>query len=160
MSRKITVFSKNTCVLLSTAIEEALKGVAAEYGLQIKTGSGQFDRDSYELKLQIGTRNEDGTVNTRESGEFKLFCRRYNLSANDLGRTFTHKGRVYTVIGLKSQNVRYPILVEDKDGHGFKFPQAPIVKALHPDLDPNGSFGRDKDGSGGRDISVSEFEAR
>ncbi len=149
MAQQITVFKKATCNLLSAAIEEALQAVAEEYGVKIKTGSGQFDEGSYELKLQIGTRNEDGSANSRESGEFKLFCKRYNLHPSDLGKNFSHRGKRFTVTGLKSANTRYPILVEDANGRGFKFPQSTVVKALHPDLDPNGAFGQKLDGSGG-----------
>ncbi len=119
-----------------------------------------FDATTCELKIKIAIVNADGVVATREANEFPRFCKMFNLDAEDLGRTFDSRGRGFTVTGIKPNNSKFPIIGTRDDGKSFKFPQAMVVRALHPDRDPDGSFGRLKDGTAGRDIETKAFEPR
>ena len=61
--------------------------------------------------------------------------------ASETGSFRDRRGRVYTVTGLKPGNPKFPVMVTRDDGKKFKYPASAVIRGLHPDRDPKGSFG-------------------
>lgn len=141
----ITTFDKATVRSLTIEIEAALQSVADAHGVSIKRGSASFDQSTIKLSIQIATIDDSGMVSTREAMKFPTFCKMFNLDPEDLGKTFHDQGRLFTVTGLKPGNPKFPVMVKRDDGREYKYPASTVVRGLHPDRDPKGSFGATRD---------------
>ena len=62
---------------------------------------------------------------------FAKHAARYGLVPTDIGRTFTAKGRAFTVAGCSPRSRKYPILCTDVDGREFKFQAAHVARELN-----------------------------
>lgn len=119
---KITEFNRKTCCSVSEQIEAHLAGLADELGIKITSKGGSYSDTSYTLKIECATISEDGQVQTKEATDFALYASRYGLEADDLGKTFTRSGDLYTIVGCKPRSRKYPILVRKSGGKLIKFP--------------------------------------
>lgn len=89
-------------------------------GYQVELGACTFGVDA-RFKLTVAPTNGE----SQTAADFKRYATRFGLKASDLGRTLPDGG---VVVGLKTRNKKYPILVE-KNGRRYKYP-ALMVKGL------------------------------
>jgi len=126
----ITRIDRPTCRLLRERINESLQTLADELGVEIEAGNASYSGANATFKLLISTKNTDGTVNSKEAENFKVYAYRWGLSPDDLYKTFDSKGETYKITGASPRASRYPILAERvSDSREFKFP-ADIIKRL------------------------------
>lgn len=105
---------------------EAAAQEAVGDGFIVEFGNGRFDERQVTLKMTI--RHEDAPDNLEQ--DFKSHCRRYGLSPDDFGQTFESFGTSYTVVGIKPNSRKYPIIAERGDGKRFKFDATQVRRAL------------------------------
>lgn len=104
-------------------IREALQDHLDDFdldGYDVKLGACRFDADAT-FKLTITPTNGE----SQTAADFKRCAARYGLKPSDLGQTLPDGG---VVVGLKTRNKKYPILVE-RQGRRYKYP-ALMVKGL------------------------------
>jgi hypothetical protein len=77
---------------------------------------------------------EDGTPTSKIGEDFKLYCHRYNLTPDDLGKEFSICADTYIIEGCKPRSSKYPILGKNvKTGKVYKFPASQVRIGLgHP----------------------------
>lgn len=127
----IQSIDRSTCRLLRDKINESLQELAQELGVTIEAGNASFTNSNVTFKVNIATKNEDGSVNTKEAEDFRRYAARYGLKPDDLGREFTSNGKRFKITGAKPRASRYPILAERiPDGKGYKFAPFQVQVAL------------------------------
>lgn len=106
----------------------ALQAVAAKHGLKVTANGGTVDFGSTTLKFMFAETGESGVVMTPQATEFQMFAEGYGLKSDDLGRTFTYAGKVYTIVGLKPRS-RLPILASSGE-RTYKFAAKDVARLL------------------------------
>lgn len=102
-------------------IEEALKDLGEKHGVVFSVGSANFLPTVATFKLEVATKAEDGTVNTKDAENFRSLCYLYQLRPEHLHKLLTFNGTQYKLVGLNPRSGKYPLIVERvSDGKGFK----------------------------------------
>ena len=126
-------FDREKIRRLRDQIANALKAIeykGDENGpISIKVGNARYTDNSVTFSLEVSTINDDGSVNTTESEDFKRSARRYGLDPQDLGRSFVHAGSQYKIVGCKPRSRKYPIICECA-GARFKFAPSTVKDAI------------------------------
>jgi hypothetical protein len=101
--------------LLRRQIEEVLKSspIGTEYSIEL--GRGIYSPSNLLLKINFIEKVGGHAVSQAEL-DWKRHSRSFDLKTEWLGKTFTDKGVVYTIIGLKPARRKYPVLTSYRDG--------------------------------------------
>jgi hypothetical protein len=126
---RITAFTQDTALALSTAIAKALQAVAAEHGLLLTLPAGKYTGQAFHQTLQF-TIARPTTPPSDARALFPLHARRYGLNPSDLDRAFEHNNVRYTLAGINPASREYPILATRHDGHPCKFQPDTVLTAL------------------------------
>lgn len=92
---------------------KALKEVEDKYAVEFSFHGGNYSPDNATLNLQISTVNKSGEVQSREFTDYKRYSKSKGLKVEWLGKKFTARGKTFKLLGFKSRNHRYPIIVEN-----------------------------------------------
>jgi len=118
----INKFDRANIRALNEAVIKAIQPVAEEFGIQIKAGGGTFTPTDYKMRLICAVQNTDGTYETPERADFKLFASLYGLTADDVDMEFIWNREKYKLVGIKSRSTKFPLIGQRiKDGKRFKF---------------------------------------
>jgi len=130
----ITQIDRSVCRLLRERLDISLKALAEELGVEIEAGNASFNGSNATFKLKISTKNNDGTVNSKEAEDFKMYAFRWGLKPEDLNKEVIINGETYRISGAKPRSSKYPILAEQltgsRAGTTFKFTPFRIQLAL------------------------------
>lgn len=107
--------------VLRERIQETLDGLAAELDVRIIVDHGTYSPNNCVYKLQVAE-FQNGQAMTREAEAFKRLANLYGVDLEALGKTFQWRGHEFTVVGLNTRRVKYPILADSAEGRRFKFP--------------------------------------
>lgn len=118
MSHNIT---KEHLRAVKSRLEEPLKEVAKELGIDLKWGAGRYGENG-SLKLELAALGDGGRPITTESKNFALFCSEIGLEPEDLYGTFTQGGETYRITGFNARAPKMPLQAERvSDGASMKF---------------------------------------
>ena len=107
---------------LRPQIEAALAPLAEKLDLDFKLAGATFDDTHVMFKLNVSTKNDDGSVNTPQAEDFKLYAEGYGLKPELLNTEITIDGNVFEIVGCKPRSHKYPILAKQKkNGKTYKF---------------------------------------
>lgn len=127
----ITKFDKATCRQVAPKVLDALKPLAESLGLSIRYAGGSYSDGVYTAKVEFGVMGGNGLAASREGEAFKELAHFYGLAADDLGKTFEHRGEKWTIIGLASRSEKFPLIVQrTRDGKRFKMSADPAAAAF------------------------------
>jgi len=113
--------NRGTAKNISERVMETLRSLEDELGVTFSQGNGSYDSATFSMKIKATIDSVDGSTQTPEMVDFEKQCFRFGFEPSDLGKTFTHAGDTYKIVGLKSKSRKYPILGEDAQGKTFKF---------------------------------------
>jgi hypothetical protein len=121
----------NTLRNIRADIDQSLEEIGAEYNVTLRTkGVARYDSKSFTVKVECFDLNEDGTERSPEREEFPRRATHFGLEPDDLDKTFSRKGELFKITGIKPTRPKYPVCAERViDGKKFKFP-AHYVKQL------------------------------
>ncbi len=120
---------RNVCKVLREKLDAKLAELGKELGMVVKaTGGARFSSESYTVKVEFAV-VKDGVSMTKEIRSWNSLAELYGFKVSDLNRQFTMRGEVYTIVGMKPDSPKYPILGRRADGKTFKF-EVDTVKRL------------------------------
>jgi hypothetical protein len=120
------MLDKKKCGEIRDALEAHFESFDFE-GIELSLGSARFSDQIVTFKLECAMPNEDGTATSKIGEDFKLYCHRYNLTPDDLGKEFSNGVDTFTIEGCKPRSTKYPILGKNvKTGKVYKFPVAQV----------------------------------
>lgn len=115
----------------STDLEAALTELGEKYGVKITAGSAKENGGNVEMKINCSEIKADGSVETKEAADFKLYAPIYGLSADDLKKEIVYAGKKYEIVGAKPRSHKFPILAKNlADKKLYKLPAEGVKKAL------------------------------
>ena len=88
---------------------EAVKGLEKKYNSEIKLKNISYGFDSFTATVSVESPDT-------KKNEWNLYCNSYGLAPEDLGKTFKDSKHTYTIIGLKPNSRKYPIICKRDDG--------------------------------------------
>lgn len=117
-----------TCTAIERDMIEALKPIAAKYGLEPVSNGGKYSLDRYTPNLSFVTKDESGALNT---AEFAALKRRYPSIA---GKSFYVPGKGYvSPIGYRPRATKYPVLAKYPDGKVYAIPESYVANWFTPE---------------------------
>jgi hypothetical protein len=106
---------------LRTEIEDALKGIAEKYEMEIKAGSMNYTDNSFSLKIEGHVKLVEGGK-AYEQEQWNRHCKYYGFEEQDYGKEFTSSGKTFVLTGFAIKSSKYPVLAKNKtNGTTFKF---------------------------------------
>jgi hypothetical protein len=128
MNNKITAFEPTNLKLIRAAIDKALAGVAAEFGLQkLELTSMTYDSTKFTSSVK-GTVPADPT-NPLVMSKYKTASQMLGFSDNIVGETFTSKGESFTVTDVDLKKPKFPVIVtKASDGKSYKMKPSVAMK--------------------------------
>ena len=115
---------------LTDAAIAALEKVAADLGLTVEAKGGTYDAGHFTTKFRFCCVGDDGVAITPERENFSKYAEMYDLSPDDLGRTFRSHGKVFTIAGLNTRARKRPILCDADDGKTYTFREDDVRRLL------------------------------
>jgi hypothetical protein len=109
------------------ALEDALKPLAEQLRLEIRVGGARYTAQDIRFHVEVFSPGSGGP----EAEQFRVYCRRYGLEPEDLGKEFTWGGRPFTLIGCKPRSTRFPLLGRSADGKTYNF-AVNVAKLIRP----------------------------
>lgn len=132
------ILDKQNRTKIQDRMKELLKQLEGEFPVRIVEAGYQYDRNGKHTTFKFGCfiTDEDGLAYDPDAEEFKAYAHWYNLKPEDLGRTFTHKGDMFKIIGARTSARKYPILVQDlMSGTKYKYSDKLVCRCLG--IDPS-----------------------
>ena len=96
---------------LREVINKELKDVGRKIGFEFQAGNATFSENNVTFKLTASKIINGKTISPIVE-DFKAYASSYGLKESDLNRTFTYRGDVYKIIGLKIKSHKYPVVIE------------------------------------------------
>lgn len=116
-------FDRNNTRIVREKLQEAVRGIEEELGIQIKFGNASFSNSIVTIKTECAIKGAEGEIVGQAAEDFKKLAELYGLKPDDLGKEFDHMRDTFTIIGLKPKSKKYPILAKEKYSKKvFKFP--------------------------------------
>jgi len=109
---------------LRAAIDAALAQVGEQFDLDIKlSGNASYTEGGINLKLYAAVAGS-----SKMAEDFKLYCDRYRLSPDDLGKEFSFNGERVTLLGAKPRSRTYPLVVKRASGESCRISPRSLIK--------------------------------
>ena len=108
----ITQFDRPTLRALRSDIEAALKAVAAKHGVSLTAGAVSFEPQRFTLKIEGAVIGADG-----KAASFAQHAHLFGLAPGDLGKRIMLGGKQFTIVGVRPNARKRPVLLEDANGN-------------------------------------------
>jgi len=125
----MTQINRAEIKMLAEEIEQAVQGIAERYGIEIKRGNSTYDADGNHatVKINVSVIGENGEAVSPDAGAFEQYSQYDGIPADALNKRFG----MYTFVGYKPRNRKYPYLVTIGGKQGtYKIP-ASKAKAIY-----------------------------
>jgi hypothetical protein len=135
--KAITTFDQDTAKEVRTKTQEALERFAESLGVGVTLERGTLGvgGNQFTIPIVFVIKGEGGVLETEERQAYKLWGSSFSLKPEWLGRTFTHKGEVFTITGLKANSAKFPVQAVNTKGATFGFPATSVVGYMTGDVD-------------------------
>lgn len=121
--------TKQEVVALRGRLEPMLKEIESKLGCKIDLGSCKFS-DVAEFKLICSPIRQDGTVVSKEAGDYRRYHKVYGLPEDGVGRTILVNGQRWTIAGLLPKCRKFPVSVVDDKGRRMKTTTSAVLRGL------------------------------
>lgn len=125
--------NKNQAVKMSEELMLAAEKIAKKYNMSVKRGSGKYDADSYKMNnitfFEVECSDSGNIDDQFTPSEFRSMRVNFDMRKNHYGLENVEVGQAYCddqgrnmkIIGWKSRNRKFPVLVQNiQDGSYFK----------------------------------------
>ena len=116
-------FNRTNIKALRADIDAALAAVEKQHGVSFKLGNIRFTDNDFRCKLECfsASDNSGNAVNVdKQNFESKAFL--VGVKTTSFGKTFTSRGRKFTITGINTRANKYPIQASTANGKRYKFP--------------------------------------
>ena len=122
---KLVEFNRQNLREIRESLQAKLNELSEEYGAEFKAGNISYTSESFTCKLEAII-VPDGM--SKDQMEFNKYCSLFELTESDYGKTFTSNGETFTLIGLKPNRPKFPIIGMSRDGRRYKFTASALNK--------------------------------
>lgn len=112
-------------------LDEAVKSVAAEYGVDIRFGNARYDETAATFTVEMTFAATEGYDPARANWD--AHCKSYNLEPEDFGKEFRFVGEkdVFRICGINTKATKNTILIQRvEDGKEFSTSPLAVRTAL------------------------------
>lgn len=125
---KFESFDRTNLKIFRQEIEMALKEITEKYGIQFEVGSIKFSSNEFSTKLTANLGEKKSKADTYEQNWLK-YAKWYGMNPEDLGKTFSARGKTFKIVGLDPKQRKNNIMLES-NGKGFKAPAEMVKRNL------------------------------
>lgn len=109
-------------------MNEALGPVFEKYGMEVEIGKIRFGEDDFVANVNVSSKGPDGESVAQT--KFENHCEEYGLKKSDFGRKFTYDGKVFEIVGIRTNATRNPIVAANSNGKKYNFSVALVIEGL------------------------------
>lgn len=120
---KLTRMDRATAKMVGDKAEAALAKALKTLGLEVVRGNSRFDDGSVTMKFEC-------TLPKARKASKKQDSLVIGFSKNILGEQFVNRGTMFTVIDIKTNRPKYPIVGQNQRGTKYKFPAESVARKL------------------------------
>jgi len=113
MGYQVTEFDKYTAANLRDVFEEKIKEIAEDYGITVEVGGVQRSALTMAMTMNVSIGDHVRLEDTPQGRMFQMIAPSQGLQADDLGRSFRDKGKIFTIKGWNRAAPKYPIVCEE-----------------------------------------------
>jgi hypothetical protein len=129
---KISKINPQSIALLRTAMQEAMRTLENEVGVNIRVGNCSYTDGACTFKVEVSTISADGTVIDKDRVAFEQLAEMYELKKEWLDKTFVRGGVEYRITGIAPRKRRLPVVVvRVKDNQRFCYSTEAIVSLMN-----------------------------
>ena len=127
--KKMTSLDLENLRLLRDEIMQAVAPIAERHGISIKLGKGSYGILNASQVLEFAIIGSDGYAQTPEAKDFTTYAKMFGLDPAWLNKPLTVPGRseTLTIVGLKPNRPKYPVLYKASDAPGKLFKGSELV---------------------------------
>ena len=119
-------FTRAKVKTLRADIDKALAAIEKKHGVEFNLGTIRFSDTDFRGTLKCVSADKDAGRKMFERDAFRI-----GLKRDAYGKTFTHVGRDYRVVGVNTRAKKYPVNVEDvASGGTYKMAAAALPQSL------------------------------
>lgn len=124
--------TKATLPQIRNDIDAALAAVEAKHNIKFNTGRITYEPGvNFRCKLEaVSTADNNGNTVNPEKNNFESKAFLIGVKKTAFGKTFTSRGRKFTITGLNTRAKKYPIQAETARGQRYKFPVSQLPANL------------------------------
>lgn len=110
---------RQTIKALRPRINDALKALSDELGIEIKATNGTYSKgETGHFKLEITAPDATGKIRTEAERSWEMLAEPYGFDPADLGRIITIQGLSYAVAGINAK-ARKNVVVLERGGKKY-----------------------------------------
>ncbi len=128
-SESVAAFTPQTVLDVQEGLVAVVKEYAKANGLQLSGARSKYSSHQCDLTLSLTVPETEATKD-HEKYEFEALAPLFDLTGNDYLKPFSLNGRRFTLVGLKPNNRKYPIIGADETGRRFKF-TLDVIEQFH-----------------------------
>ncbi len=122
------MIDKQTVENFRDDFNKAMEALEKQYGFVIELGPITYTGTRLTGKLDAREGESKDEINEQD---FKRYCGRYGLNAEDYDRRFAFQGHNYIIVGISPSKRKYPIYCQQVDnGHTYGFTPDCVKQAL------------------------------
>ena len=110
---------------------EAMKEVAEQHGLTVKSNGGRFSEIEATLKFKVEVDSKDARNKAKQASKtnYEMFAMMNGLPKGSFDKEFKYNGQTFRICGVKARSRKRPIQAKDTHGQTFVFSTS-LIKAL------------------------------
>lgn len=121
------IMNKNEFATLRQEIEAALAPIAAKYGTKAIATNIKYDDITTDVVVSFRTETAEKSA---EQFNFEKHAVYYGFKPEDFGFTFSHGGKTYKFVSLKTTARKYPCVCDCSDGRQYAYEVGAMLEIM------------------------------
>lgn len=119
----IKQFDKKNLKNLREDMNQVLKAIELQYGIQIHVGNASYSDNEVTFKTKCNTIGQTGKPQTKEANQWKMYADLNGVGQFSVGDRITIQGEVFTIEGWNSRARKSPVMIQNiNTGKNYKCP--------------------------------------
>ena len=123
--------NKANLKIIRADIDAALAAVEKKHGGKFSLGNIRYSTNDFRCKLEfVSTSDASGNAVNPDEINFKRDAFLVGVSKDAFGKSFTSRGKKYTITGINTRAHKFPIQGVNTRGDRYKFPVSALPTSL------------------------------
>ena len=124
-------FNKSNLNTIRADVAAALAAVEKKHGVNFSLGNIRYSTNDFRCKLEcVSTSDASGNTVNPDEVNFKRDAFMIGVAKDAFGKSFTSRGKKYTITGINTRARKFPINGVNTRGERYKFPVSALPASL------------------------------
>jgi len=124
-------FNKSNIKTIRADAAAALAAVESKHGVKFSLGNIRYSTNDFRCKLEcVSTADANGNAVNPDEVKFKENSWAIGIAKDAFGKSFTSRGKKYTITGINRRARKFPVEAVNTRGDRYKFPVSALPTHL------------------------------